>query len=96
MKIKTKAELRSMMLDAAAKPPTAYLVLQWQFPYTPEQRIEVVGVFSTREKATAACRTRDYHCIECPVDEAAPHEPVKQWPHFNPVYEQELAAVEPQ
>ena len=40
---------------------------------------EMAGVFSTEEKAVAACRTANYFVGPLPVDTEFPHETV-EWP----------------
>lgn len=46
-----------------------YLVCQHR-----KKAIEIVGIFSTPEKADDACRDWSYYMMELEEDEAAPHE----------------------
>lgn len=40
----------------------------------PEQQWQFQGVYSTRAKAEAACRTKDYFIAHVEMDEEMPHE----------------------
>ena len=47
----------------------ALITEQWTF----------TGVFTTKEKALAACRDWTYFTGRCVLDDAAPHEPTSDW-----------------
>ena len=48
-------------------------------PCQPPVLFEFQGVFDSREKAVAACRTDRYHIGRCTVNDEAPHETSTTW-----------------
>lgn len=50
-------------------------------PHEAPVRTEFQGVFDSREKAVAACRTERYVIGRCRLNDAAPHETSTDWMH---------------
>jgi hypothetical protein len=48
-------------------------------PHSSPVRFELQGVFDSREKALAACRTNRYFLGRCRMNEEAPHETTTDW-----------------
>lgn len=68
--------------------PAGYAMKTFQEVWIVGQRSDVSGeteqwtfsgVFSSREKAVAACRDWTYFIGACTVDDQAPHEPTPDW-----------------
>jgi len=77
---------------AAPLPPVAYVVGQTRPPYDGTVW-EIVGVFSTEERAVAACVDADYFVMPMRLDTAAPSESVVHFGSWYPATMQRPTAV---